>query len=317
MRLLPAESAPGDFAVPGSPSTMTGKPGSQPLGYTSSRALFLELPGNAATSEPHSHLLTGTKNRMPMSRGLVGVALVVMLGALGLTGCGGGSHVESTTGAGGTRSSVASSASGGTDSAGGVTTAAHNGSAAGHSNSSPPADRRSSNASSRTQANAVASNASTGVPYEVHTTSMEPSYRFGTKVYYDPTRADPQIGDVIVFYLPVGGTESSCGTVMEGRKACAVSKPGLTKMLAIKRVVGLPGDTIAIHEGKVIRNGRPEPEPRTIACGSGSGCEFAEAITVPAGAYYVLGDNRQLYHEDSRVWGALPRTAIVGIVEGG
>jgi signal peptidase I len=146
---------------------------------------------------------------------------------------------------------------------------------------------------------------------------MEPTYSFRAKVYYNPTRTRPRIGNAIIFYLPVGGRNSTCGTVIEGRKACAVAKPGLTKTLVIKRVVGLPGDSIAVHEGRVIRNGRPEPEPPTIRCGSESGCEFPEAIKVPAGAYYVMGDNRQLFHEDSRVWGAVPQAAIVGIVEGG
>ncbi len=162
-----------------------------------------------------------------------------------------------------------------------------------------------------------APSASTGVPYEVHTLSMEPTYRFGAKVYYDPTRTHPRIGDVIIFYLPRGGRNSSCGTVMEGQKACAVAKPGLTKTLAIKRVVGLPGDTIAIRHGRVIRNGRPEPEPRTLGCGSEAGCEFPTAIAVPAGAYYVMSDNRALSHEDSRLWGAVPQAAIVGTVEDG
>jgi signal peptidase I len=146
---------------------------------------------------------------------------------------------------------------------------------------------------------------------------MEPTYRLGTKVYYDPAWTHPQIGDVIVFYLPVGGTEGSCGTVMEGRKACAVAKPGLTKDLVMKRVVGLPGDRIAIREGRVIRNGRPGQEPPTIPCGTELGCNFPEAITVPADSYYVMVDNRALYHQDSRLWGAVPQTAIVGTVENG
>jgi signal peptidase I len=240
-----------------------------------------------------------------------GLVLAAALGTLAIAGCGGGSNttnvatVASTTTAPQSTVSTATGTSGRTSTASGKAQAVGSGTGAGDSGASGESAKRST------------PSASTGVPYEVHTTSMEPTYGFGAKVYYDPTRTHPQIGDVIVFYLPVGGRDSSCGTVMEGNGACAVAKPGLTHTLVIKRVVGLAGDTIAIHEGRVIRNGRPEPEPPTVHCGSEAGCEFPTAITVPADSYYVMSDNRQLYHEDSRVWGAVPQAAIVGTVEGG
>jgi signal peptidase I len=156
---------------------------------------------------------------------------------------------------------------------------------------------------------------STGVPFTVPGGSMEPTYEAESTVYYDPAATHPQIGDVIVYYVPVGATDSSCATVMAGGAACADSRPGLTTSMAMKRVVGLPGDTIAINEGRVIRNGQPESEPPTLPCGKEAGCNFPTPITVPAGEYYVLGDNRGLYHEDSRVWGGLPQAAIIGTVE--
>jgi signal peptidase I len=159
-------------------------------------------------------------------------------------------------------------------------------------------------------------NTSGDVAFQVPGGSMEPTYQPESTVYYDPTRTHPQIGEVIVFYLPVGGTDSSCATVMAEGAACASSKPGLTKTMVMKRVVGLEGDTIAIHEGKVVRNGQPESEPPTIPCGNEPGCEFPKPITVPAGEYYVLADNRGLVHEDSRIWGSLPQDAILGTVVG-
>jgi signal peptidase I len=158
--------------------------------------------------------------------------------------------------------------------------------------------------------------ASGDVAFQVPGGSMEPTYQPESTVYYDPARTHPQIGEVIVFYLPVGGTDSSCATVMAEGAACAISKPGLTKTMVMKRVVGLEGDTIAIHEGKVIRNGQPESEPPTVPCGNEPGCEFPKPITVPAGEYYVLADNRGLVHEDSRIWGSLPQDAILGAVVG-
>jgi signal peptidase I len=166
-----------------------------------------------------------------------------------------------------------------------------------------------------------APSANTGIPYEVDTTSMEPSFQPETKIYYDPTRTHPQIGEVVVFYLPAGAEEGACGTVMAGGRACATPMPGTTrnKEISFKRVVGLPGDSIAIDAGHVIRNGQPESEPQTILCEKNErlSCEFPTPITVPAGSYYLMADNRGLYKEDSRLLGAIPQEYILGTVEGG
>jgi signal peptidase I len=169
---------------------------------------------------------------------------------------------------------------------------------------------------------ASAPNANTGIPYEVNTTSMEPAFQPETKIYYDPTRTHPQIGEVVVFYLPAGAEEGACGEVMAGGRACTSPLPGQTKNreMSFKRVVGLPGDTIAIRAGHVIRNGQPEqPEPTTLPCEKDEkvNCEFPTPITVPAGHYYLMADNRGLYKEDSRIFGAVPQEYILGTVEGG
>jgi signal peptidase I len=167
-----------------------------------------------------------------------------------------------------------------------------------------------------------APNANTGVPYEVNTTSMEPTFQPETKIYYDPTRTHPQIGEVVVFYLPAGAEEAACGQVMVGGRACSTPIPGMTKNkeISFKRVVGLPGDTIAVREGHVIRNGQPEePEPPIMPCEKDEklNCEFPTAITVPANSYYLMADNRGLDKEDSRIFGAVPQEYILGTVEGG
>lgn len=166
-----------------------------------------------------------------------------------------------------------------------------------------------------------APNANTGIPYEVDSTSMEPTFQPETKIYYDPTRTHPQIGEVVVFYLPAGAEEGSCGEVMAGGRACTSPLPGTTKNkeISFKRVVGLPGDSIAIRAGHVIRNGQPEPEPPTLPCEKDErlNCEFPTPITVPPGHYYLMSDNRGLYKEDSRIFGAVPQEYILGTVEGG
>lgn len=165
------------------------------------------------------------------------------------------------------------------------------------------------------------SNANSGVPFEVTTTSMEPTYQPETKIYYDPTRTHPQIGEVVVYYVPVGAEEGACGEVMAGGRACATPLPGMTKNreISFKRVVGLPGDSIAIRAGHVIRNGQPEqPEPPTMPCEKYErlNCEFPTPIVVPPGHYYLMADNRGLYKEDSRIFGAVPQEYILGTVDG-
>lgn len=128
-------------------------------------------------------------------------------------------------------------------------------------------------------------------PVKVEGTSMMPtlydqerlfinqfSYKFGL----GPIKR----GDTVVFWYPDQPTTSY-----------------------IKRVIGLPGDTVAVEDGYVILNGKklaenyvpPEyrddrPYPPTV---------------VPSGEYFVLGDHR-ISSNDSRAWGFVPRNLIYG-----
>jgi signal peptidase I len=157
--------------------------------------------------------------------------------------------------------------------------------------------------------------AETGLPYEIHTTSMSPTYQPETTVYYDPSRTHPQVGEVVIFDLPVGGLHSECGSAEVGGEPCMDPIPGLTHTLEIKRVVAVGGDTLAIEHGAVILNGQPEAEPPTIPCEKEGGCQFPKTVTIPQGYYFVMSDNRELFEEDSRVFGPIPQAAIVGTVE--
>ncbi len=75
----------------------------------------------------------------------------------------------------------------------------------------------------------------------------------------------------------------------------------------LKRVVGLPGDRIEIERGVVSLNGSPLAEPYVAFHDARS---FA-TVTVPPGAYYVLGDNRAK-SDDSRFWGFVPASDVIG-----
>ncbi len=82
---------------------------------------------------------------------------------------------------------------------------------------------------------------------------------------------------------------------------------GPTPEIFIKRIVGLPGDRVAIQNGTVVVNGAALVEPYVVFPDRRS---FAP-LTVPAGSFYVLGDNRA-DSDDSRFWGFVPQTQVIG-----
>lgn len=82
----------------------------------------------------------------------------------------------------------------------------------------------------------------------------------------------------------------------------------------IKRVIGVPGDTVVIRDGKVYVNGVELSEPylqgATTACRVEDTCAN-QAITVREGSIFVLGDNRN-NSSDSREWDELPLDRVIG-----
>jgi signal peptidase I len=91
----------------------------------------------------------------------------------------------------------------------------------------------------------------------------------------------------------------------------------------IKRVIGLPGETVEMREKKVYINGKPLDEPYVhFLSAPGSQSEFSEVtsfdvrerygpVTVPPDHYFMMGDNRD-NSQDSRYWGFLPRELVKG-----
>lgn len=77
----------------------------------------------------------------------------------------------------------------------------------------------------------------------------------------------------------------------------------------IKRCIGVPGDLLEIRKGIVWVNGKPLDEP--YRNGPPDPNENRGPITVPAGKYFMMGDNRDDSY-DSRMWGFVPRANIVG-----
>jgi len=153
-------------------------------------------------------------------------------------------------------------------------------------------------------------------PYRIPSPSMVPTLDVGQRVLTNRLINHPSVGDVVVFHPPKGADPQTpiCGNPNQGEghdQACARSTPGESSQTFIKRVVGGPGDRISIQDGHVIRNGVREHDPYAVSCTGSSACNLTTTIRVPAGEYYMMGDNRP-DSEDSRYWGPVPRKWIIG-----
>jgi signal peptidase I len=122
--------------------------------------------------------------------------------------------------------------------------------------------------------------------------SMEPTLQINDRLIIDKLSYDftaPQRGDMVVF--------NPTKTLREQNFHDAF----------IKRVIGLPGETVEVRNGQVWINGSPLRE------------KYIEAppnyqwgpVAVPANSYLVLGDNRNNSY-DSHYWGFVPRHDIIG-----
>jgi signal peptidase I len=76
----------------------------------------------------------------------------------------------------------------------------------------------------------------------------------------------------------------------------------------VKRVIGLPGDRVEARNGHVFVNRQELNEPYLA---QGTDTKDFGPVTVPAGEYWVMGDNRE-NSQDSRVFGPIPKSTIVG-----
>jgi signal peptidase I len=116
--------------------------------------------------------------------------------------------------------------------------------------------------------------------------SMTPTLQHGEYVLVSRLSymtGEPQRGDIIVFSFPGDQTQD-----------------------LIKRVIGLPGETITVQNGEVLIDGRKLDEPYIAQSPVYSG-----EWTVPEGELFVLGDNRN-DSKDSHQWKFLPMENVIG-----
>jgi signal peptidase I len=137
-------------------------------------------------------------------------------------------------------------------------------------------------------------------PYRIPSESMQNTLLIGDRVLVDRMSwrfGEPQRGDIVVFQPPFAGP------------------------VLIKRIVGMPGDTLSLRDGQVYVNGRRLSEPyvrrvQGVAEPSepfvnGLPWSLQEPYTVPANSYFVMGDNRT-DSGDSREFGPVARAQMVG-----
>ncbi len=131
-------------------------------------------------------------------------------------------------------------------------------------------------------------------PHKIKGDSMQPNFPDGEYLLTDKVTyrlEGPKRGDVIVFEAPTGNGDEF-----------------------IKRIIGLPGETISIANGKVYINGKVLEESYLsdkIYTSSASFLSEAKEVFVPKESYLVFGDNRSR-SSDSRVFGFITKEDITG-----
>ena len=137
-------------------------------------------------------------------------------------------------------------------------------------------------------------------PHQVSGRSMVPNFQDGeflltNKLAY--RRGEPERGDVVIFRAP---PQAHCPP----GGACDF----------IKRIIGLPGETVSISSGSVFIDGRPLPEeylPPEFVTRADAYLKEGTQVVLPQGEYFMMGDNRP-GSSDSRAFGPVPGQNFVG-----
>lgn len=166
--------------------------------------------------------------------------------------------------------------------------------------------------------------------YKIPSGSMEPTLLVGdhilvNKLVFGLRMPDTLLG-IPIASAPFGRYLFRIEPIHHGDVVVFVFPPDPSKDF-IKRVIGLPGDTVAVKNGKVWLNGalmsdphahfevpdadRSAVSPRDNFPQIGTGADTLGAVTVPPGKIFVMGDNRDRSY-DSRFWGFVPEDNVEG-----
>ena len=151
--------------------------------------------------------------------------------------------------------------------------------------------------------------------FKIPTGSMENNLLIGDHLLVNKFTFGPAASSIERALLPIG-------TIKRG-DVIVFKYPEDPGRDFIKRVIGLPGDTLELRDKRVSVNGTPLDEPYVhFLEPPGTSTELREVtsfdvrerygpVTVPADQYFVMGDNRD-NSQDSRYWGFLPRHYVKG-----
>lgn len=130
-----------------------------------------------------------------------------------------------------------------------------------------------------------------GQPVRMLGAGMSPALDDGDRVFVSKMVGELRRGDIVIFYHPLDSSKSY-----------------------IKRVVGLPGETLALRGGKTFVNGQPLEEPYLDPRLNEAPGDY-EPVRLRADEYFVMGDNRD-NSADSRHLGPVHKSRIYGKVAG-
>lgn len=136
-------------------------------------------------------------------------------------------------------------------------------------------------------------------PNQVKGSSMVPNFIDGEYLLTDKLSyqfGEPQRGEVVVFKAPPS-------------EPCAEDECEY-----IKRIIGIPGDTVMVENGQVFLNGELLNQdflPEDFVTDPGSFCQEGVEVSVSDGEYLVFGDNRS-HSRDGREFGPINKDLIVG-----
>jgi signal peptidase I len=146
--------------------------------------------------------------------------------------------------------------------------------------------------------------------FKIPSGSMEPNLLIGDHLLVNKFVAAPTLTKLEDTLLPIEAIHRGDVIVFK--------HPKMPERDLIKRTIGLPGETIELRDRRIYINGKPLDEPYahflfkdTADVAPGDVRRNFGPVTVPAGQYFMMGDNRD-NSEDSRYWGFLPREYMKG-----